>query len=534
MANQLTYQSGVLFRFLVKRERMKLSIWIVSILLTTLAVAVAFTGLYQSVQERQAMAETMRNPAMAALVGQGYGLDNYTDGAMMAHQMLLITAVVVAIMNILLVVRLTRADEEDGQLEMLRALPMGRLAQTHAVMILVIGTNVVMALSTVVGLSVLGIDTITISGSLLYGAVLGTTGIFFAAVTMLVVQLSDNARGVMMLAYTVLGVSYFIRAIGDAGNTSISWFSPLGLLMGAEVYVNNYWWPVLVTLVIAGLIIVIALYLNQIRDIGSGFLPSRPGKKHASRFLQTPLGLAMRLQRTPIIAWTIGMFVIGASYGSVLGDLDTFFEENEVIKQMLASGEGIPMTEQFLSMLLVIMAMIATVPAVMTLLKIKAEEKKQRTEHLLARAISKQRLLASYLIIAFLTSVAMLAVSVLGLASTGLAVLEIDISFTTLLQAMMVYLPALWVMLGVTILLIGIGPRFSGFSWFYLLFAFFVVYLGGLLEFPNWLANLSPFAHIPQLPVEEMNYGRLIILTVIAVVLMLIGFIGYRKRDVHG
>ncbi|WP_117149404.1 ABC transporter permease [Paraliobacillus zengyii] len=534
MVNQLTDQSGVLFRFLVKRERVKLPIWIMSILVTTLSVAVAFTGLYQSVQERQAMAETMRNPAMAALVGQGYGLDNYTDGAMMAHQMLLITAVVVAIMNILLVVRLTRADEEDGQLEMLRALPMGRLAQTYAVMILVVGTNVVMAFLAAVGLSVLGIDTINISGSLLYGAVLGTTGIFFAAVTMLVAQLSDNSRGAMMLAYTVLGVSYFIRAIGDAGNTTISWFSPLGLLMGAEVYVNNYWWPVLVTLIVSGLVIVMAFFLNQIRDIGSGFLPSQSGKMHASRFLQTPLGLAMRLQRTPIIAWTIGMFVIGASYGSVLGDLDTFFEENEVIKQMLSSGEEIPMTEQFLSMLMVIMAMIATVPAVMTLVKIKAEEKQQRTEHLLARAISKPRLLASYLIIAFLTSIVMLAVSVLGLASTGLAVLEIDISFTTLLQAMIVYLPALWVMLGVTTLLIGIGPRFSAFSWFYLLYAFFVVYLGGLLEFPKWLANLSPFAHIPQLPVEEINYYSLISLTVIAGVLILIGFIGYRKRDVQG
>ncbi len=47
------------------------------------------------------------------MIGTGYGLDNYTLGAMLAHQMLVITAIFVGIMNILLVVRHTRTDEEN-------------------------------------------------------------------------------------------------------------------------------------------------------------------------------------------------------------------------------------------------------------------------------------------------------------------------------------------------------------------------------------------------------------------------------------
>ncbi|MDQ7862150.1 hypothetical protein RCO48_17630 [Peribacillus frigoritolerans] len=39
---------------------------------------------------------------------------------MMAHQMLLLTAMAVGIMSILLVTRHTRADEEDGRIEMIR------------------------------------------------------------------------------------------------------------------------------------------------------------------------------------------------------------------------------------------------------------------------------------------------------------------------------------------------------------------------------------------------------------------------------
>ena len=74
---------------------------------------------------------------------------------------------------------------------------------------------------------------------------LGATGIFFAAVTAVFAQLSENSRGTIGLSFTVLGFAYLIRAIGDAGNETLSWFSPLGWVLGSEVYVNNYWWPIL-------------------------------------------------------------------------------------------------------------------------------------------------------------------------------------------------------------------------------------------------------------------------------------------------
>ena len=44
-----------------------------------------------------------------------YGLDNYHLGAIMAHQMLLFTALAAAVMNIMLTIRHTRRDEELGR-----------------------------------------------------------------------------------------------------------------------------------------------------------------------------------------------------------------------------------------------------------------------------------------------------------------------------------------------------------------------------------------------------------------------------------
>ena len=239
----------------------------------------------------------MLNPAMSAMVGRGYGLDNYTIGAMMAHQMLLFTALAVGIMSILLVARHTRADEEDGRIELIRSLPTGRLSNLHATMLVLFGMNLLLALVIGFALYALGIESMDLEGSLLYGAALGATGIFFTALTAVFAQVSESSRGTTGLSFTVLGGAYLIRAIGDAGNETLSWFSPLGWVLGAEVYVNNYWWPILLTVGVALVLAVLALYLYAIRDLESGYLPTKPGRKYASKFLLSPLGLTLRLQR---------------------------------------------------------------------------------------------------------------------------------------------------------------------------------------------------------------------------------------------
>jgi len=534
MVNLLYKNTGRLARLIVRRDRIRMPIWLLSLAVLTFTIAVSFTDLYATEQDRQAIAETMKNPAMTAMVGQGYGLDNYTAGAMMAHQMLLFTAVAVAIMSILLVVRHTRADEEDGRIEMIRSLPTGRLANLHATILVVCGANALLAFGIGFGLSALQIESMDLEGSLLYGAALGATGIFFTALTAVFAQLSESSRGTIGLSFAVLGISYLIRAIGDVGNETLSWFSPLGWILGAQVYVNNYWWPILLTVSGAILLIILALYLNAIRDLESGFLPSKPGRKHASIFLQSPIGLTLRLQRTGLIAWAIGMYVLGVSYGSVLGDLESFFEDIDLMEELLAPIEGFSLTEQYIPMLMSIMAMISSIPALMAMLKLVGEERKNRTEHLLSRAVSRSRLMGSSFIVSIVVSFMMLSLAAIGLWSAGTVVVEDGISFGMLYGAAMVFLPAMWIMVGVAVLLIGIVPKVTSLIWVYLLYSFVVVYLGGLLQFPEWMGNLSPYGHIPQLPVEEMDVIKVSILTIVAVVLVVAGFVGYNKRDIEG
>ncbi|MDM5210679.1 ABC transporter permease [Peribacillus sp. NJ4] len=534
MPMQSYHNTGRLCRLIVRQDRIRIPVWLISLSVLSFMVAMAFTDLYPTGQARQTIAETMRNPAMTAMVGKGYGLDDYTNGAMMAHQMLLLTAIAVGIMSILLVTRHTRADEEDGRIEMIRSLPAGRLANLNATISISFGTNALIALITGFGLYALGIESMDLEGSLMYGAALGATGIFFSAITALFAQLTESARGTIGYSITVLLLSYLIRAIGDVGNEALSWFSPLGWVLGSEVYVNNYWWPIILTIGAAIILVVISLYLNSIRDLEAGFIPAKPGRKYASSFLKSPLGLALRLQLTGLIAWAVGMFILGASYGSVLGDLESFFAENEMMAELLTPVEGYSLTEQFLTMLMSIISMICTIPPLMAMLKLKGEEKKNHTEHLLSRAVSRTRLMGSYFIISVIGGFFMITLAAIGLWAVGNSVMNEGIAFGTLYRAAMVYLPAMWIMIGIAVLFIGIAPRLSVLTWLYLTYSILVVYLGGMLQFPEWMGKLTPFGHIPKLPIEDMDFMKVSILTIIAIILLAVGFIGYNKRDIQG
>ena len=534
MLKKLTYNMGKYARFILRRDRIRIPVWLISITLLTILVAFAYTELVPTVQDRLVMAETMRNPAVTAMFGPGYGLDNYTIGAIMGHQMLLFTALVVAIMSILLVARHTRGDEESGRIEMIRSLPVGRLSNLGASTLVMLGTNVLLALLVGFGLYWSGIETLDLQGSLLYGAALGAAGFIFAAVTALFAQLSDSSRGTMGYSFAFLGFAYLIRGIGDVGNETLSWLSPLGWITRSEVYVNNIWWPVLLTIAAAFAILALAFYLNSIRDLEAGFIPTKPGRKTASAFLQSPFGLAVRLQLTVIIAWAVGMFILGASYGSVLGDLESYLESMELIQEMLIVAEGFSLTEQFLPMLMAVISMVGAIPVLIMILRLKGEENSNRTEHLLARAVSRTKIMGSFLAISFAAGFVMLFLAVTGMWSAGAAVMDDPVSFETIFNAGMIYLPAIWVMIGVAVFLIGFVPKRTGLTWLYLGYSFFVVYMGGILQLPEWLAELSPFGHIPKLPVEGMDLTKMSILTALAIALTVIGFIGYNKRDIQG
>ena len=534
MVPSLFQGTGTLIKLMLKQERFKITMWLVGLIAVTFATAATYPSAFPDQASQQAYALITENPAMKAMIGIGYEMEDMSVGAVFAIEMLLFSAIAVAVMNILMISKSTRADEEEGRAEIIRSLPVGRLSYLSAAILVMLLTNIVLAVLIGMGLTALDNQSYSVQSSFLYGAILGVTGLIFAAITAVLAQLSPTSRGTTGYSFAILILFYIVRAIGDAGNEILSLLSPLGLVLRANVFAGNHWQPVIVLVGITIVLFAAAFYLNSIRDIGSGFLPQRKGKIHASRFLQTPFGLALRLQRTTIISWTIGVFSICAAFGFVLKDLETYFADNEYVQSVMALDPSVSLTDQFLAMLVGIISITSVIPAVMVVLKLKGEEKRNRTEHFFSRTVSRTHLLTTYTLLALFVSLVMGFVNALGLWASGNSVLEEPIDFIEILSTAFVYLPALWAIVGLTVLLIGAAPKLTSFVWLYVVYCFIVLYLKETLELSEWLVNLSVFEHIPQLLTDELRVLPLIALTVLFMIATVIGVIGYNKRDIIG
>ncbi|MGG4033907.1 hypothetical protein ABEV74_09415 [Paenibacillus cisolokensis] len=96
------------------------------------------------------------------------------------------------------------------------------------------------------------------------------------------------------------------------------------------------------------------------------------------------------------------------------------------------------------------------------------------------------------------------------------------------------FVPALWVGIGLAAALIGWFPRAAASSWLITIYSFIAVYLGGILQLPEWMMRLSPFHFVPRLPADAFEWPPLLGLTAVALLLAIAGWSGFRQRDLNG
>ncbi|MFJ8182815.1 ABC transporter permease [Streptomyces sp. NPDC096105] len=521
-----------LIRFVLRRDRVRLPVWVLALSLGTLATANSFRTLYDDPQERANAVRSMDSPAGLAMSGPRHYLDDYGFGSMLSHQMLGFTAVLVGLMSVLIVTRHTRAEEETGRAELVRSAVVGRHAHLAAALSAAVLANLALALLLALGLAGLGLEGVDPAGSLLYGLAHAAVGLVFAAVAAVTAQITAHARGASGTALAVVGVAYVLRAAGDSGeNDALSWLSPIGWVQRSYPYVDDRWWPLLLCLVLAAALAATGFVLSTRRDVGAGLRPERLGPPTASAALTTPSGFALRLHRGMLAGFGAGLFLMGAMYGSILGDAEDMLKDIDQVQEALERIGGAGVAESFASMVMVVLAVVAAVYVVMAALRPRSEETAGRAEPLLATGLSRTRWAGGHLAVAmgggtFVLLLAGLGFGVAGAASTGDGGL-----LPELVGAALAYAPALWVTIGVAVVLFGWFPRASAAAWAVPVYAFVVGYLGEILRFPDWMKNLSPFGHVPRLPAADLDLTPLLLLTLVAAGLVWLGLAGFRRRD---
>jgi ABC-2 type transport system permease protein len=217
-----------LVRLVLRRDRVKLPAWLLGMTLFIFYFNSALPVIAPTEEDLVAFSQFIAGPVGAVLSGPGYGFDtalSYRVFFVGAYGLYFLLAA--ALMNILLVSRHTRVEEQSGRAELVRASAVGRNAPLTATLVVALLADVVLAL-------LLGAATMSFGypahGSLLFGAGVGAAGLAFAGVAALTMQITEYSRAASGLAGAVLGAFYVVRAAGDsleAQGSALSWVSPL-------------------------------------------------------------------------------------------------------------------------------------------------------------------------------------------------------------------------------------------------------------------------------------------------------------------
>ncbi|MEV7093246.1 ABC transporter permease [Amycolatopsis sp. NPDC051045] len=521
-----------LTRLALRRDRVLLPIWIVLLSVVPASTVNTFTQFYPTVADRLALqAGANANPSYALLYGPPFDLT--TAGGFIAWRMCGFLALLTGLMVVFTVTRHTRAEEDTGRAELLGSAVVGRYAALTASLLVAGGASVLTGLIQAVTMIGAGLPA---AGSLAFGASEALVGLVFTAVAAVAVQLAEYSRTANGIGTAVVGAAFLLRGAGDSTVDArwLSWLSPIGWVQQVRAFAGERWWVLLLPVAAALVAGAAGYWLLPRRDVGVGILPPRPGPARAAASLRSPLALAWRLHRGPLLGWTIGTAVVGAVFGSIasgIGDLVGSSPQAQQIFERLGGSHAL--TQAFLAAMAGMFAMVASLYGVQAVLRMRGEETAIRLEPVLATSVGRLRWAGSHLVFAFFGTAALLLSGgvFMGLAN-GLRTGDVGGSLADTLAGMLVQLPAAWVVVALAVTIFGLLPAFSAAAWAAGALALLLSLFGPILNLPQVVLDVSPFQHPPKLPGQEFTATPLGWLLAVAVVALVAGLVGWKRRDV--
>ncbi|MGO4301972.1 ABC transporter permease [Leifsonia sp. RAF41] len=499
-----------LLRQRLRRDRWQLVIWLLSIGALAAFSAASIQQTYASAAARlQLMRLAIADPTILVLRGLPQGS---TLAALTFFEIFTFLALLAGLMNTFLAVRHSRAEEESGRAELVAATPAARLLPTVATVGHAVVANILLAVVTGLGFMAVGLP---VAGSLLAGAVTAGAGLAFFGVGLLLAQVMSTSRGANGSAAAVVVAAYLVRGIGDATGTPIgdgthlrpawpSWLSPIGWGQQAAPYTADNGWPLLLQIGLAAVLVAGVFALQAVRDSGAGLIAERPGRAAASPALSGMLGLAWRLQRPVVIGWAIGGALggllagaLGSAINSSLADNPSLAGIREALRRIGAGGAG-PLIELFISAIFSIVGVLAAACAVQAVIRLRQEEQSGTAETLLAGPVSRIRWLFSFVTVGVSAVLLVLIAAAIASGLSAMAAGEDPSVIGTSIAAAAAQLPVALVYLGVLTLLFVVLPSWTvPVGWAALGLGAFVGIFGGLIQLPEWLRHVSPFADVP-------------------------------------
>lgn len=533
-------RTGRLTGLALRRDRFRILIWVLILAGLMVGVAFKFTDIFGTQHEIAAIKDTLKSPAMVALLGAFKFKNDPSTAQIFSTEMVVFMAITQIVMNLMLGIHATRGEEDQGITELVRSRAVGQLAPLSAAALELVLVNALIAILYGVGLGFSNMHGITVAGNWAVALGLAAVSLVFGLLGLVTAQLADHSASATGLAYMIFGLTYIVRMITDIQNPDYTWWSPLGWVEKISPYYHPNWLPLLLSLVTAFILFVLAAVINLQRDLNAGALATRPGRRTASSFLRGPASLLWRREHNVIIGWIIGLAVLAMTYGSIYNSVGNMLKTNPTMQQVFGSNvlheASHAMLVSFTSTLVILMAALAAIPGIQIIYKLYSDETNGWLESLYARPLSRTHLFFSYICTGLFSSLVAFGVAISSLILVGNATLRHPHDGLTTFefwQSIWGQLPAVLVFIGIAAAIIGWWPKIRSLNWIYLGIGFISIYMGGMLKLPAWAQHLSPLGWMNKVPTHSVEWTNFSWMLALAVGLILLGWWGYQRRDLH-
>lgn len=523
----------LLFLKYVQRDWKKILLWVVLLG----GFSGGFVPFFEEIAKGtglQGMFETMQNPAMVSMVGPTPVTEasQYTIGAMYAHEMLLFCGLFAMIMTALHVIGHTRKEEDLGLQELIRSFRVGRQANSLAVMVEMVLINLLVGIFTAGLMISFQVDSIDATGSVLFGASVSLAGILGGVIALFFAQIMATSAGATGASLGFIGLLYLLRGASDVTAVKWSMANPMGWTYLTHPFTENRWYPLLFGIVFSLVVMGISFVLEGGRDLNDGYLPEWEGRDHAPKSLLSVRGLLFRLNRGIIISWLLAFAVLGAAYGSIYGDMQSFLESNQLMEAMFTQS-GTSIEASFTATIMMVMMGMAAILPIAIVNKLGAEESRQHFSQLFSTKVSRLQFYGWTIFLAVISGALGILAGAGGLGASALAVMsdKTTMTMSDFLQAGFNFFPVILFFTGLAGLVLGFVPSLGKLLYVYLGYSFALSYFGGILDLPDWLSMTSALNWPSQMPMKEFDATAFFVVFAVSLVLVVLGLWGYQKRD---
>ncbi|QDB78740.1 multidrug ABC transporter permease [Georgenia wutianyii] len=517
-----------LLRTSLRHDGRKFAPWVAIATVLSASSVLVYPWVFHTQQARQGLAAAVgANPALGLIFGPAF--DVTTADGFNAWRALALGGFLAALGAISTVMRATRGQEDSGQAELLASGVLGRSSRLL--------TGVAMALTGSLALGLVSaLLTVACGGgwgpSMLLGATFTATGWMFTGVAAIAAQLGSDAHTASSIAVATLGTLFVLRGFAYAVEAPAwaVWANPLGWMTETRPATGDHWWPLLLAGALTLVALVAAFILQARRDFGQGAIKPAPGPSRGRA--RTAWGLTLRLNRGLLIAWTIAFALLGIVFGYLAASITDVLGPDSPAGQILAAGATgqSHLISAFLLTLLSLLGIIAAVPGVQTMLKVRSEEMEDRVEPVMATAVTRSRYYVGNVLLALGAPTIYLLIAgtlVAALASGS----DIGVTFSDVLLQALATVPAVWTVVAVSAAVIGARPAVSLAAWIGVVASFGLTLLGPTFGLDDWVLGISPFWHVPEVTATAVDLTGLLWITLFTTGFLLIGFAGFRRRD---